>query len=582
MASDHQSPRGFGFDTLSVHAGQAPDPTTGARATPIYQTASFVFKDADQAVGLFNIERAGHVYSRLSNPTNAVLEERIAALDGGVGAIAAASGQAAMHLAIATICSAGDHIVASRSIYGGTHNLLAYTLPRFGIQTTFVDPRNVDAFVSAIRPNTKLVFGEILGNPGLEVMNVPAVATAVHACGLPLLIDEVVAASARRAQAKHLRLLPFVDPAVPGRLQGDPSRLAQVLANLLGNAIKFTERGEIRVEARPDPEVLGGVRLIVDDTGVGIPREAQATIFDPFTQIDGSSTRRHGGTGLGLALVRQQVELMGGRLKLESAPGSGSRFEFTLVLRQAGEDAPPPPQTVLLAAGPSPYRAALVACLQRAGAQLSVASTGEVASRVTGPLDAMLIDTAWPADEQDALARSAAACGARLAAIVIDADSVPAPMLAASALVRIHAPIAFAAVSDFLHPRASAAGGLPARSQHVLESVVESLQECLGGPAFAALVDTFCETVSQRLADYREAVASGDRERLQQLTHALKGVTANVGAQRLATLCAALGQQSEDGPLEDGHDLLVAEFAAVVKQLRAIAADAPPRQRALV
>ena len=189
MASDHQSPRGFGFDTLSVHAGQAPDPTTGARATPIYQTASFVFKDADQAVGLFNIERAGHVYSRLSNPTNAVLEERIAALDGGVGAIAAASGQAAMHLAIATICSAGDHIVASRSIYGGTHNLLAYTLPRFGIQTTFVDPRNVDAFVSAIRPNTKLVFGEILGNPGLEVMNVPAVATAVHACGLPLLID---------------------------------------------------------------------------------------------------------------------------------------------------------------------------------------------------------------------------------------------------------------------------------------------------------------------------------------------------------------------------------------------------------
>jgi O-acetylhomoserine (thiol)-lyase len=176
-----------------VHAGQVPDPTTGARATPIYQSASFVFTDVDQAVGLFNIERAGHVYSRLSNPTNAVLEERIAALDGGVGAIAAASGQAAMHLVIATLCSAGDHIVASRSIYGGTHNLLEYTLPRFGIQTTFVDPRNVDEFVSAIRPQTRLVFGEILGNPGLEVLDVPRLAEAVHRLGVPLLVDATFA-----------------------------------------------------------------------------------------------------------------------------------------------------------------------------------------------------------------------------------------------------------------------------------------------------------------------------------------------------------------------------------------------------
>ncbi|MBM4205412.1 MAG: O-acetylhomoserine aminocarboxypropyltransferase [Gammaproteobacteria bacterium] len=197
MATDastsHKSPPGFGFDTLSVHAGQAPDPATGARATPIYQSASFVFTDTDQAVGLFNIERAGHVYSRLSNPTNAVLEERIAALDGGVGAIAAASGQAAMHLAIATLCSAGDHIVASRSIYGGTHNLLEYTLPRFGIETTFVDPRDVDAFVSAIRPRTRLVFGEILGNPGLEVLDIPRLAEAVHRKGVPLLVDATFA-----------------------------------------------------------------------------------------------------------------------------------------------------------------------------------------------------------------------------------------------------------------------------------------------------------------------------------------------------------------------------------------------------
>jgi O-acetylhomoserine (thiol)-lyase len=187
--SKHEGPRPTGFDTLALHAGARPDPATGARATPIYQSAAFVFPDSDFAAGLFNIERAGHVYSRLSNPTNAVLEERIAALDGGVGAIATASGQAAMHLAVATLLGAGDHIVASRSLYGGTHNLLAYTLPRFGISTTFVDPRDPQAFADAVRDETRLVFGELLGNPGLEVMNVPAVADVAHAAGLPLMID---------------------------------------------------------------------------------------------------------------------------------------------------------------------------------------------------------------------------------------------------------------------------------------------------------------------------------------------------------------------------------------------------------
>lgn len=189
----HRAPKGPGFSTLTLHAGQQPDPATGARATPIYQTAAFVFPDSDFAAGLFNIERAGHVYSRLSNPTNAVLEERIAALDGGVGAIATASGQAAMHLAVVTICSAGDHIVASQSLYGGTHNLLEYTLPRFGIETTFVDPRDPAAFADALRGNSKLVFGEILGNPGLEVLNVPAVADVAHENGLPLLVDATFA-----------------------------------------------------------------------------------------------------------------------------------------------------------------------------------------------------------------------------------------------------------------------------------------------------------------------------------------------------------------------------------------------------
>ena len=189
----HRSPRTTGFDTLALHAGAQPDPATGARATPIYQSAAFVFPDADFAAGLFNIERTGHVYSRLSNPTNAVLEERIAALEGGVGAIATASGQAAMHLAVATLLGAGDHIVSSRSLYGGTHNLLEYTLPRFGIETTFVEPRSPAAFEAAIRPNTRLVFGEILGNPGLEVLDVPQVAAVAHAAGLPLLVDATFA-----------------------------------------------------------------------------------------------------------------------------------------------------------------------------------------------------------------------------------------------------------------------------------------------------------------------------------------------------------------------------------------------------
>ncbi|HCP49178.1 MAG: O-acetylhomoserine aminocarboxypropyltransferase [Pseudomonadota bacterium] len=191
--SEHEGPRSTGFDTLTLHAGQQPDPVTGARATPIYQSASFVFPDSDFAVGLFNIERAGHVYSRLSNPTNAVLEERVSALEGGVGAIATASGQAAMHLAVATLCSAGDHIVASRSLYGGTHNLLEYTLPRFGIETTFVDPRSIEAFRSAITPSTKLLFGEILGNPGLEVLDLSALADVAHDATIPLLVDSTFA-----------------------------------------------------------------------------------------------------------------------------------------------------------------------------------------------------------------------------------------------------------------------------------------------------------------------------------------------------------------------------------------------------
>ena len=182
-------PKYPGFDTLSLHAGATPDPASGARATPIHFTSSFAFRDSDHAAALFNMERAGHVYSRISNPTNAVLEERIAALEGGVAGIATASGQAAMHLGLCTIAGAGSHIVASRALYGGSHNLLAYTLKRFGIETTFVDPRSLDEWRAAIRPNTRLLFAETLGNPGLDVLDIPSVAAIAHEAGLPLMMD---------------------------------------------------------------------------------------------------------------------------------------------------------------------------------------------------------------------------------------------------------------------------------------------------------------------------------------------------------------------------------------------------------
>jgi O-acetylhomoserine (thiol)-lyase len=187
------TPKPPAFETLSLHAGQHPDPATGARAVPIYQTTSYVFADADQAAGLFNLERAGHIYTRISNPTNAVLEERLAALEDGVGAVATASGMAAMHLAIATLAGAGDHIVASASLYGGTVNLLTHTLPRFGVTTTFVKPRDLDGFAAAIRANTRLLIAETIGNPGLEVLDIAQVAAVAHAAGIPLLVDNTFA-----------------------------------------------------------------------------------------------------------------------------------------------------------------------------------------------------------------------------------------------------------------------------------------------------------------------------------------------------------------------------------------------------
>jgi len=184
-----KKPKDLKPDTLSLHAGQRPDSDFGARATPIYQSSSFVFPDTETAAGVFNVERAGHVYSRITNPTNAVLEERISALEGGIGAIATSSGQAALVLAITTILEKGSHLIASKTLYGGSHNLLEYTLPRFGIDTTFVDLRHTSEVKKNIKKNTKLIFGETLGNPGLDVMNIPKISKLAHDHNIPLLVD---------------------------------------------------------------------------------------------------------------------------------------------------------------------------------------------------------------------------------------------------------------------------------------------------------------------------------------------------------------------------------------------------------
>ena len=182
----------FQPETLAIHSGQIPDATTGARALPIYQTTSFVFDSADHAASLFNLQTFGNVYSRLSNPTVAALEERVAALEGGRAGLASASGMAAEAIALLTLLSQGDHVVAAGALYGGTVSMLAVNLEKLGISTTFVDATSPEAFAAAIRPNTRAVFAESIGNPSLQVLDIAAVADAAHAHGLPLVIDNTV------------------------------------------------------------------------------------------------------------------------------------------------------------------------------------------------------------------------------------------------------------------------------------------------------------------------------------------------------------------------------------------------------
>ncbi len=184
--------RKFGFETLSLHAGQIPDPATGARAAPIYQTTSFVFDSADHAASLFNLQTFGNVYSRISNPTVAVFEERMAALEGGRAALGCATGQSAEATAILTLCKAGDHIVSASTLYGGTYTLLGVNLKKLGIDTTFVHPDDPENFNKALKANTKLLYAETLGNPLINIVDIEAVAKIARQAGVPFLVDNTV------------------------------------------------------------------------------------------------------------------------------------------------------------------------------------------------------------------------------------------------------------------------------------------------------------------------------------------------------------------------------------------------------
>ena len=186
------SDRKFQPETLAIHAGQIPDAATGARALPIYQTTSFVFDSAEHAASLFNLQTFGNIYSRLSNPTVAALEERVAALEGGRAAVASASGMAAEAMALMTLLQSGDHVVAAGALYGGTVTMLAVSLAKFGIEVTFVDAQRPEAFAAAMRPNTRAVYAETLGNPSLVVLDIAAVAEVAHAHGVPLVVDNTV------------------------------------------------------------------------------------------------------------------------------------------------------------------------------------------------------------------------------------------------------------------------------------------------------------------------------------------------------------------------------------------------------
>jgi O-acetylhomoserine (thiol)-lyase len=285
-----------GFETRQIHAGASPDPTTGARATPIYQTTSYVFRDTDHAQALFGLAEPGNIYTRIMNPTQGVFEERIANLEGGVGALATASGQAAETLAILTLTDAGGHIVSSSSLYGGTYNLFHYTLPKLGIEVSFIDdPDDLEAWAAAVRPNTRAFYGETIGNPKGDILDIPGIAGVAHAHQVPLIVDNTLASPYLAQPLAHGA--DIVVHSATKFIGGHGTAIGGVIVD--GGSFDFGASGRHPSFTEPDPsyhglkywEVLGPGAYIAKARVQGL-RDLGAAIspFNAFLFIQGLET----------------------------------------------------------------------------------------------------------------------------------------------------------------------------------------------------------------------------------------------------------------------------------------------------
>jgi O-acetylhomoserine (thiol)-lyase len=244
----------WGFDTKLVHAGTSPDPTTGARAVPIYQTTSFVFRDTAHAAALFGLEELGNIYTRIMNPTQAAFEDRIAALEGGVGALATASGMSAQFVALANLAENGGHIVSSPSLYGGTFNQLHYTLPKLGIEVSFVDdPDDLDAWRAAVRPNTRAFYGETIGNPKGDVLDIEGIAAAAHEHAIPLVVDNTLASPALCRPLEHGA--DIVVHAATKFIGGHGNSIGGIIVD--GGKFDYAGSGRFANFSEPDPSYHG-------------------------------------------------------------------------------------------------------------------------------------------------------------------------------------------------------------------------------------------------------------------------------------------------------------------------------------
>ena len=256
MSSDHNPTTDWSFETKQIHAGQSPDAATNARALPIYQTTSYTFDSTDHAAALFSLAEPGNIYTRIMNPTTDVVEQRIAALEGGVAALFLSSGQAAETFAILNLASAGDHIVSSPRLYGGTYNLLHYSLPKLGIETTFVDdPDDLDSWRKAVRPNTKAFFAESISNPQIDVLDIPSVADIAHQAGVPLIVDNTIATPYLIQPIAHGA--DIVVHSATKYLGGHGSAIAGVIVD--GGNFDWTASGRFPGFTVPDPSYHGVV-----------------------------------------------------------------------------------------------------------------------------------------------------------------------------------------------------------------------------------------------------------------------------------------------------------------------------------